>query len=170
LSIEELGSVGEFLSSIAVLVSLIYLAIQIRRSTEAARTSTYQSVVSDFGALNRAMASEPELSILFVNAMEDFDSLSVVEKARVSQLYFAVFHYFENMFYQYQKGYLESEVWQGWERLMLTYHSRPGFQSWWMLRHDVFSKSFVEFLRTTKLDKPVASYYEITQVKRGTPQ
>lgn len=170
MSIEELGSVGEFLSSIAVLVSLIYLAIQIRRSTEAARTSTYQSVVSDFGALNRAMASEPELSILFVNAMEDFDSLSAVEKARVSQLYFAVFHYFENMYYQYQKGYLESEVWQGWERLMLTYHSRPGFQSWWILRHDVFSKSFVDFLRTTKLDKPVASYYEITQVKRGTPQ
>lgn len=170
MSIEELGSAGEFLSSIAVLVSLIYLAVQIRRSTEAAQTATYQSVVSDFGALNRAVASTPELAMLFVNAMEDYGSLSASEKARVSQLYFAVFHYFENMYYQYQKGYLESEVWEGWKRLMLTYHSRPGFQAWWVLRRDVFSKSFVDFLSVEKLDKPVASYYDVIQETPDSPQ
>ncbi len=163
MSIQELGSVGEFLSSIAVLVSVVYLAVQIRHGTEAARTSTYLSIVANFGALNRAMASTPDLSLLYVNAMENFDSLQADEKARVSQLNFAVFHYFENMYYQHQKGYLEQEVWQGWKRLMLTYHSRVGFQSWWAMRSDVFSKSFVDFLRTEELDKPVASYFDVTQ-------
>ena len=166
MSIEDLGSIGEFLSSIAVLVSLVYLAIQIRSSTETARTSTYQSVVSDFGALNRAMASTPDLSGMFANAMEDFESLSAEEKARISQLFFVCFHYFENMYYQYRKGYLENDVWIGWKRLMLTYHSRPGFQSWWSIRRDVFSQSFVDFLHTEELDRPVSSYYEVTAPTR----
>lgn len=165
MTIAELGNLGEFVSSIAVLISLIYLAIQVKSSTEAARMSTYQSVVSDFGALNRSMASTPDLSILFVNAMEDFGKLSADEKARVSQLFFVAFHYFENMYYQNQKGYLEDDVWLGWKRLMLTYHSRPGFQSWWALRHEVYSQSFVDFLQRAKLDKPVASYFDVTRIQ-----
>jgi hypothetical protein len=167
MSIEDLGSIGDFVGSIGVLISLIYLAIQIKGSTEAARTSTYQSIVSDFGALNRAMAATPELSSLFVNAMEDFEPLSADEKARMSQLFFVCFHNFENMYYQYRKGYLEDDVWLGWKRLMLTYHSRPGFQSWWSRRSDVFSGSFVDFLRSEKLDKPVASYFDLTRPTRS---
>lgn len=162
MSIENLGNLGEFFSSIAVLISLVYLAMQIKRSTETARTSTYQSVVSDFGALNHAMATAPELSNLFVNGMENFESLSADEKARISQLFFVTFHNFENMYYQFRKGYLENDLWVGWKRLMLTYHARPGFQTWWAMRSDVFSPSFVEFLSTEKIDKAIPSYFDIT--------
>jgi hypothetical protein len=169
-SIEELGSIGDFVGSIAVLISLVYLAVQVKGNTEASRTSTYQAIVSEFGALNRALAGTSGLSVLFVNALEDFESLSAEDKARMSQLFFVCFHNFENMYYQYRKGYLEDDVWTGWKRLMLTYHSRPGFQTWWALRSDVFSSTFAEFLRTEKQDKPVASYYDLTQGIRPPKQ
>jgi hypothetical protein len=168
LSIADLGNLGDFLSSIAVLVSLIYLAVQIKHGTDAARTSTYQAIVAEFGALNRAMAATPDLSMLFVSGMEDFASLKADEKARISQLFFVCFHNFENMYYQYRKGYLEDDVWLGWKRLMLTYYSRAGFQTWWAIRSDVYSSSFAEFLRSEKLDKPVASYFDVTQAKRSS--
>ncbi len=164
MTITELGSIGELLGSIAVFISLIYLAVQIRSGTETARTSTYQSVVSDFSALNQSMSSTPDLSLMFVNALEDFESLSPDEKARISQLFFMCFHNFENMFYQHRKGYLENDLWLGWKRLMLTYHARPGFQTWWSIRSDVYSEAFVEFLRTEKIDRPIASYFDITQI------
>ena len=67
------------------------------------------------------------------------------------------------MYYQYRKGHLEDDVWIGWKRLMLTYHSRPGFQSWWKMRSDVYSPSFIEFLATAQLDRPVASYFGIME-------
>ena len=164
MTLNELGNIGEFISSIGVVVSLIYLAVQIRKNTETERTSTYQSVVSDFGSLNRTMAGNAELSFLYVKAMENFGELDSVEKARVSQLFFATFHYFENMFYQHKKGYLEEDVWRGWKRLMLTYYVRPGFQTWWSIRRDVFSESFGEFLDTSELDVHIASYSDVTQL------
>lgn len=169
MTLNELGNIGEFVSSIGVIVSLIYLALQVRKNTETERTSTYQSVVSDFGSLNRAMASTPELSYLFVKAMENFGELSSDEKARISQLFFAAFHYFENMFYQNQKGYLEEDVWRGWKRIMLSYYARPGFQTWWSVRRDVYSQAFGEFLETTELEVHIASYDDVTQLKPVTP-
>lgn len=165
MTIEELGSLGELIGSFAVLISLIYLGIQVRRSTDTARTSTYQSVVSDFSALNRAIADSPDLSLLYVQAMEDFGSLDPGEKARMSQVFYMTFRNFENMFYQHQKGYLDEDVWIGWKRLMLNYHARPGFQSWWAVRSDTYNPQFVEFLRNEKIDKPIASYRDITELQ-----
>ena len=170
MTLDQLANIGEIIGSIAVIISIIYLAIQIRTNTEAERTSTYQAVVSDFGALNNTMASTPDLSHLFVKAMEDYHQLSPDEKARISQIFFQSFHYFENMFYQHQKGYLDEEVWTGWKRLMLTYYSRPGFQTWWEHRRDVYSESFALFLETEKLDRKVTSYHEITNLKSESPE
>jgi len=165
MTLEQLANIGEIIGGIGVVISLVYLAIQIRANTEAERTSTYQSIVSDFGALNNTMASTPELSHMFVEAMEDYHQLSSDDKARISQLFFQCFRYFENMFYQHQKGFLDEEVWIGWKRLMLTYYSRPGFQTWWEHRRDVFSEPFAVFLETEKLDRKITSYHEISNLK-----
>jgi hypothetical protein len=119
MTLDQIDSSGEI---VGVVISLVYLAIQIRENTETERNSTCQSIVSGFGALNSTMTSTPELSRLFVRAMENHHQLSADEKARVSQLFFPCFRYFEHMFYQHQKGYLEEEVWIGWKRLMLIYN------------------------------------------------
>jgi hypothetical protein len=167
MTLDGLGNIGEFISSIAVLVSLIYLAVQIKKSTETARTSTYHSIVSDFGAMNQSMASVPDLSMLYVQAMENFVDLEDSEKARISQLFFQTFRYFENMYYQHEKGYLDEDVWLGWERLMITYYRRTGFQSWWSLRREVFSQSFVSFLEQAKTVSSVPSYHDITRASNS---
>ena len=165
MTLEQFASIGEIVSGIAVIISLVYVAIQIRTNTESERSATYQSIVSDFGALNNTMASTPELSHLFVEAMEDYHQLTSDQKARISQVFFQCFRFFENMFYQYRKGYLDEEVWIGWKRLMLTYYSRPGFQTWWQHRRDVYSEPFATFLETERLDRKVMSYHEISNLK-----
>lgn len=165
MTLDQLASIGEIIGGLAVVVSLVYLSIQIRMNTEAERTSTYQSIVSDFGALNNTMASTPELSHLFVEAMENYHPLNPDQKARISQIFFQCFRYFENMFYQNQKGYLDDEVWIGWKRLMLTYYASPGFQTWWEHRRDVFSEPFAVFLETAKLDRKITSYHEVANLK-----
>lgn len=43
MTIQELGSIGEFISSIAVLVTLIYLAVQVRQTRNATVASTMQT-------------------------------------------------------------------------------------------------------------------------------
>lgn len=144
-------------------VSVVYLAIQVRESTRATRSSTYQSIIAEFGAINTAMTSTPDLSSLFVAGLEDFNARTADERAKLSQLFFLVFRNFENMYYQHRRGHLENEVWIGWQRLMLTYFHGPGFQQWWAARRPVFSEGFARFLETEAIDVPIPSYYDLTR-------
>jgi len=167
MALDQLGSIGSIISGIAVVISLIYLAIQIRQNTEAGRTSTYQSIVSDFGTMNNNLAGNPELSHMFVDALENYHEFNDQEKARISQMFFQIFRMFENMFYQQKKGYLDQDLWIGWKRLMLTYFARPGFQTWWEHRRVVYAEPFVQFLETEKLDLNVKSYKELTSLEEA---
>ena len=45
--LEMFGDPGDFLGGIGVLVSLVYLAIQVRHNTVATRADSYQAVVGD---------------------------------------------------------------------------------------------------------------------------
>ena len=167
MALDQLGSIGSIISGIAVVISLIYLDIQIRQNTEAGRTSTYQSIVSDFGTMNNNLAGNPELSHMFVYALENYHEFNDQEKARISQMFFQIFRMFENMFYQQKKGYLDQDLWIGWKRLMLTYFARPGFQTWWEHRRVVYAEPFVQFLETEKLDLSVKSYKELTSLEEA---
>ena len=48
MTIAELGSIGEFVGSIAVLVTLIYLATQIRQNTQSVRMSSHHRIADQF--------------------------------------------------------------------------------------------------------------------------
>jgi hypothetical protein len=45
MSLEDLGNIGEFVAAAAVIVSLIYLAVQIRQNTKSLRASTFQGAI-----------------------------------------------------------------------------------------------------------------------------
>ena len=49
--LDDLGNVGEFLGSIAVVVSLLYLAVQIRQNTRSVRAAVYQEFTRESSQL-----------------------------------------------------------------------------------------------------------------------
>jgi hypothetical protein len=44
MTLEDLGNIGEFVAAIGVIVSLVYLATQIRQNTKAVRSSASQAI------------------------------------------------------------------------------------------------------------------------------
>ena len=46
MSIMELGALGEFVGSIAVVITLIYLALQLKQNTSSVRANAYQGWVA----------------------------------------------------------------------------------------------------------------------------
>jgi len=85
MTIQELGSLGEFVSAIAVFVTLIYLSIQTRMTRQAAEESAIFAhqealrAVPGMYARYRALTSTPELAGVMVKARGD-QELSETEK------------------------------------------------------------------------------------------
>ena len=61
MNIDQLGSIGEFIGGIAVVVSLIYVAIQLRRNTKETRSAALEANAYKFVDLNIAIATNPEI-------------------------------------------------------------------------------------------------------------
>jgi len=64
MSLEQLANVGEALGGLAVLVSLIYLIFELRRSTRTARSSNAWNSTVALAELCEVLADNPQLSEL----------------------------------------------------------------------------------------------------------
>jgi len=127
MTIMELGSLGELISAIAVVVTLWYLAVQIRQNTHAmeenkrlALAQTYQIRADALQSMLVHAAESQYIGPLITKLTqlgypEDvsaLDRLSPDERGRFRQWQIAQQTHWDNMYFQYQQGYLDEEYYQ----------------------------------------------------------
>jgi hypothetical protein len=81
---EAAGAIAEIVASIGVILSLIYLALQIRSQNTESRIASANELVSQFLAANRYLARAKELAELMLNGFRDFEALRDAERLRLS--------------------------------------------------------------------------------------
>ena len=82
MTIQELGSLGELVAAIATVVTLIYLATQIRHNNKALAEATSASVNASYASINARISSDAEFAELFLRGRRDLASLDPVELER----------------------------------------------------------------------------------------
>jgi len=132
MSLEDLGNIGEFVGAIAVVLSLIYLAVQIRQNTKTVRTSTYQEVLDYSSRFNELVLANPHIERIWRVGRFDFDQLTEDERPQFRLLIGQLFNIYETMLLQYQRGTLDQEYWDA--RLVGFRHllSQPGLRTHWL--------------------------------------
>jgi hypothetical protein len=146
MSLEDLGNIGEFVAAVAVVVSLVYLAVQIRQNSRWLRASIVQAVAGSFMDFNQTVAANPQLMRVYQIGLEDFARLSEEERRQFLHLITSVFRFAEQMFYQYRRGTLEEQMWQGYAENILFIYQQPSVRQWWEIRRGMFSEEFREYL------------------------
>lgn len=141
-----IGALSDLVGALAVVVSLVYLAVQVRQNTRALRAETAREVVASIRAVNTTVASDPELFRIFSTMTENPDQLSAEERGRATHLIFNHFRAIEDAFQQYMKGNLDEDIWAGWDRTFYDYINSPGWRGYWERRRDLFSSAFVRYV------------------------
>jgi hypothetical protein len=127
MTIEQLGALGELISAVAVVVTLWYLAVQIRQNTHAmevtkrlALAQTYQMRADALQSMLVHAADSQYIGPLITRLTqlgypEDvsaLDQLSADERGRFRQWQIAQQTHWDNMYFQYQQGYLDEEYYR----------------------------------------------------------
>ena len=79
MSLEDLGNIGEFVGAMAVVFSLIYLAIQIRQNTAAVRTASRQDIVSGYREQGRLFL-EPARARAYAEGLNRYPNIPFDER------------------------------------------------------------------------------------------
>ena len=147
--IEVIQIVSNIIGTIAVALTVFYLALQVRASTKATYSQTYQTAVAALGDMAAIVGETKEKSKLYADGMADPDLLDDDEYLQFAYLGISLFRKYENAFFQYRSGMIDDEFWDGHRDNLLWFFHRPGTQRWWKERRLGFSKAFREYLEST---------------------
>ncbi len=142
LTIQDLGALGEFFGSIAVLATLVYLATQIRQNTRAIRATSHQAATDSFNAINTLIAHDPSLARIYRVGGDGLANLTEDERVQFSFLFLAAFRVFETIYYQSKVGTLEEQLPQIEESSVALLLGSPGGREWWEENPFAFSPEF----------------------------
>jgi hypothetical protein len=148
---EVIQGTSSLAATLAVILTVVYLAIQVRRSTIATYSQTYQFATQALGDMAATVGESKEKARIFSVVMADPNKLDADEYLQFAYLGIALFRRYENVFFQYQSGMINDDFWTGHRENLLWFYHRPGTQVWWFERRLGFSKSFREFLEKTTL-------------------
>jgi hypothetical protein len=142
-------AISSIFATISITLTVVYLAIQVKRNTRATYSQTYQFATQALGEMAAIVGETKEKARMYAVGMADPKKLDKDEYFQFAYLGISLFRRYENVFFQYQSGMINDDFWFGHRDNLLWFFHRPGTQVWWHERRLGFSRSFREFLEST---------------------
>ncbi len=145
MTLQDLGNLGELVAAIATVLTLGYLAIQLRQNTRALRSQTFQQSSMDMSLTANAISSDGELAEIVVKASNGIGVLSPEERVRFHFWMLVAIRRFEAIYVQGVYGSIDPIRIEGFERSIITLLSSGGPLEWWESSKSAFSSDFVQY-------------------------
>ena len=155
--LEDLGNLGDFISGVAVVVTLIYLTLQIRQNTVSVRAATIQSAAQANAEMLDHFVRDPELHRIYQAGTRDFESLSPEDRFRFASIMGSMLHRVEGMVYQSAKGLLPPESWEGGANRIKGAFALPGTRAWWERGKHAFNPGLRRWVEQEVISDPPSS-------------
>jgi hypothetical protein len=145
MSLSELASLGSFVSGFAVLISLIYLALQVRQTERNQQISIRHSRVSRIVELQLALA-DPAMADAWLHGSGSPQEITRTELSQFTNLCRALFFHFEDSFYQRDGGLLNDDAFETVVAGVRLSARSPGFRAAWRIARPNFGGRFLDFM------------------------
>ena len=153
MTIAELGSLGEFVGSVILIVSVLYLAIQVRLSAKAENNAAMQNILAASSEANHRIADNPEFAELVVKVTRDPESISESERLRLNVRWIALYHHLDGAYHMHKAGQLNVEIWAKFDfEAPLWISTLPWCRSWYETDKQRLSPSFRAYLDARLLE------------------
>jgi len=154
---DAVQAISGVVGTIAVTLTVVYLAIQVKRSTKATYSQTYQFATQALGDMAAIVGESKDKARIFAVGMADPKK---TQKGRISAIHLSrnkLVPALRERFFQYKSGMIDDDFWFGHRDNLLWFFHRPGTQVWWKERRLGFSRSFREFLENTSPEEVSAA-------------
>ena len=147
MDLENIARIAEIVSSVAVVVSLIYVGVQVKQNTRALRATMYNEVTRNSVAILAPMFAQSEFSEFLHRVQSAPDEATPAEKLRFHICLLTAFRHWDNLYYQYRNGTLEREMWSSYDRTLTNWLANEAWRNWYRANATYFSESLRALVR-----------------------
>jgi len=142
MTLEDWGNVGEVIGGVAVIVSLLYLAWQIRQNTKAVRATAVDSSINYSMGVRQSIFENKEITSLYHRGSRDPLALSEEDLFRFRLVCHNMLLSCWNIFSQSRLADLTSETWDSQRNVIKRMLSSDGGRWFWDNYRQEFEASF----------------------------
>ena len=162
--LSDMASIAEVIGAVAIVVSLIYVGVQVEDSTRAVRSATANETSAALSTWYREIGTDPEAGRVFLDGMTNPELLSREELFRFIFLAHSVILEFQAAFYLAQEGTLDLELQASITNTLLAVKDQPGMALYWEQRGNLFQPSFQSYfnalIASGDADNPMERIYQ----------
>ena len=140
MTIEELGNLGDFLAAIATIITLIYLALQIRQNTSLLKLSELRGIQDDADRWRSLLIESKDVASIYRRGLLDPECLDADDRLRFRMLQ-------DQLFFGWQATFSQNpanpKVAPGFVKSTLA---STGGKIYWQKSKFRFNKDFVEYV------------------------
>jgi hypothetical protein len=129
MNLETLGNLGDFFGGIAVIATLIYLAVQIRANTQATQSENRAGVAREYREINQA-EGDPEVAKMIGEGLNNYPDMPHERMVPYGSWLNNQSLFFQGVFARYETGQLEEETYQAYLNWYASLVSTPGGRRW----------------------------------------
>src|SRR5438045_6978258 len=132
MSFEKLSYLAQIVASVGVIVSLLFVGLQIRQNTGALQRNEHNSTMAQWTVIRMAIAKHRDIAELMTAGLQGERTMDAADQLRLEQMLqenaWASFHIWERT----QRGIFPKGTFEATGRALLGALLRtPGGESWW---------------------------------------
>jgi len=143
---DAIGAIGETVGALAVFLTLIYLAIQIRQNTKAVQAAAIDSANSQVSKIREQIFADAEVANMYRRGNEDPESLNEDDIIRYRLLIHNILLSLSNVITQASVTGLPESTWQVQLPILTRVVATPGGQWFWEAYRHEFEESFRQMI------------------------
>jgi hypothetical protein len=159
MTLENIFYISQSIASVAVVASLIYLALEVRHA-ERSQRGMMQQARADRTANASLATADPELARVWLKGMAGDADMNPVEFTQWMLMARGAFLSGEDSILQYKAGLLSRETYESYVAGVRFFLARPGFRVAWKLSRMQFGSEFRAFCDTILNEVSVADAVE----------
>ena len=144
--LSDWASIAEVVGAIAIVISLIYVGIQVNDSTVAVRSATATETSSAISSWYSDLGTNLQASDVFLRGFTNPESLTPAETAQYIFMTHGLFFQYQAAYYLAEEGTLDTELQQSLVNTVRGVREQPGFLMYWEQRGNLFQPGFKAFV------------------------
>jgi len=166
MQLEQLSHVSEIVGAIAIVITIIFLIVEIRRNTNESKRQFMEGATSQRSSFVRMIAADQELARVIGRGLTG-SGLADDQWFQFNMFLYALFVEFEFNHRRFKVGDMDRDLWEAWIDAYHWWLQYPGVRNWWARTPAGFTDSFREYIDSYIENQPVADESQLADLAKS---
>jgi len=146
MTLSALSQIAEIIAAVGVIISLVFVGLQVRANTRATRSAAAHDAMSGTREFYMMLGGNEQASRVWHRALIAPETISPEERLQFVYAIHSAFLAFQTSYSMTEEGTLDPEIRDSITSVVFAVKDLPGFQRFWSERRDFFKAGFREYV------------------------